>query len=306
MKDSIPEYLLETSTAGQESRSRIKLAFLDRTVLKSAKAVKSIYQLEGSSRSENFFRKINPHVKLISLIFFIVVISIANSLDAQIATTVFIFLLFILAQLRIWDVYRKILLLAFIFGFIVVLPASLNVITPGKIIFNIYKFNAPLHFWIYNIPVDIGITDNGITVVSLIFLRVLNSVSFALLIVFTTSFPSFIKAFKLIGVPDTFLMVISLAHKYIFILSRTIEETYSALKSRLTGNIGNNSIRKLVGGRIFFIYKRSQIIYEGTYNAMVSRGYQGQLKLSVQNHFSYRDILSLAVLAAFGIIILLI
>ena len=87
------------------------------------------------------------------------------------------------------------------------------------IIFNIIRFKKPFHFLIYNIPQNIGVTTNGIHVVSLVFLRVLNSVSFALLVVFTTPFPSFIKSFKMIGVPDTFLMIMSLAYKYIFILS---------------------------------------------------------------------------------------
>jgi len=306
MKSSIPEYLLETSNPGSADKSGVKLTFLDKTVLNTAKAVKSIYLQAESADTENFIRKINPYVKFISLIYFAVAISISNNLKAQIVTSIFILSLFVVARLRLSVVYRKILFLAFIFGFIVILPASLNVITHGEVVFSLIKLKEPLHIWNYNIPQNIGFTDNGIKVVLLVFLRVLNSISFAMLIVFTTQFAAFIKAFKIIGVPDTFLMISSLAYKYIFILARTIEETYFALKSRLFGNINISSIRKLAGGRIFFIYKRSHIIYEGTYNAMVSRGYHGRLKLSVSNHFNYRDIISLAVIVAMGIAIILI
>ncbi|HBC77015.1 MAG TPA: cobalt ECF transporter T component CbiQ [Bacteroidales bacterium] len=306
MKNSIPEYLLQASLPGPIKRKGVKITFLDKTVLNTAKAVKSIYLQAENSDTENFIRKISPNVKLLSLIYFVVVISIANNLLAQTVTSVFILTLFAAARLRISEVFRKILFLAFIFGFIVVIPASLNVITPGRIVFSVIKLNNPLHFWIYNVPQNIGVTDNGIKVVSLIFLRVLNSISCAMLIVFTTPFPSLVKAFKIIGVPDTFLMIISLAYKYIFILCRIIEETYFALKSRLCGNIKNNNIRKLIGGRIFFIYKRSHIIYEGTYLAMVSRGYSGRFNLSVGNHLTRWDIVSLFVIAAIGIAIILI
>ena len=183
-----------------------------------------------------------------------IVISVVSNLVTQILITAFVLLLYIIARLKLFDVYRKIFFLAFVFGFLVVLPAALNVITPGKIIFNIIRFNKPSHFLIYDIPQNIGFTINGFQVVSIVFLRVLNSVSFALLVVFTTPFPSFIKSFKMIGVPDTFLMIISLAYKFIFILSRTIEETYFAFKSRLSGNIKSVSIRKLIGGSdIFYI-----------------------------------------------------
>jgi cobalt/nickel transport system permease protein len=138
----------------------------------------------------------------------------------------------------------------------------------------------------------------------LIFLRILNSVSFAMLIIFTTPFPSFIKSFKILGIPDTFLMIISLAYKYIFILSRTIEETYFALKSRLFGNFKNSNIRELISGRIFFIFKKSMVIYESTYFAMVSRGYTGKVLLHSQKKLTAIDFVSLIIIIAIGILMI--
>jgi cobalt/nickel transport system permease protein len=109
----------------------------------------------------------------------------------------------------------------------------------------------------------------------------------------------------MIRVPDTFLMIITLAYKYIFILSRTIEETYFAFKSRLSGNIKSNSIRKLIGGRIFFIFKRSLIIYQNTYHAMVSRGYSGKVRLHYRNQFTYKDFVVLLIVVLSGVVFIL-
>jgi cobalt/nickel transport system permease protein len=308
MKSRIPSYLLKSGYDQylQKNVKRAKLTFLDKTILNSANAIKTIYaQAENGANENNIIQKINPHVKLISLLYMAVVISIVNEPVSQIMITSFIFLLYIIARLRVFQVYRKIFILAFIFGFLVVFPASLNIITPGKIIFNLFTFEKSAQFWIYNIPENIGFTENGIQVVFLVFLRVLNSVSIALLIVYTTPFPSLIKSFKIIRVPDTFLMIISLAYKYIFILSRTIEETYFALKSRLSGNIKSGSLRKLIGGRIFFIFKKSMIIYENTYYAMVSRGYTGKVKLHSQHHFTLKDFIALGIIVATGIVVIM-
>ncbi|MCX6255330.1 MAG: energy-coupling factor transporter transmembrane component T [Bacteroidia bacterium] len=303
MENKIPPYLLKPGYDQYEpaKAKRAKLTFLDKTIINSASAVKSIYVQAENASKENSIQKINPHVKLISLIYLVIVISVISNLLAQLIATVFILLLYIIARLKVIQVYRKIFFLAFMFGFLIVLPASLNVITPGKIIFNLISFNKPSYFWIYYIPQNIGFTENGFQVVLLVFLRVLNSVSFALLIIFTTSFPSFVKSFKIIGVPDTFLMIISLAYKYIFILSRTIEETYFALKSKLSGNIKSNNIRRLISGRIFFVFKRSVIIYENTYYAMVSRGYRGKVILHSREHFAVKDFVALIIIIAFGI-----
>ena len=308
MENKIPQYLIRIADNqyNPAKLKRAKLSFLDKTIINSSKAVKSIYLQAENAARDNFIQKINPNVKLISLIYMAIVISVVNNPGMQIVITAFIFLIYIIARLKLFEIYRKIFFLAFIFGLLVVLPASLNVITPGKIIFNIITFNKPSHFLVYNIPQSIGVTTNGIQVVFLVFLRVLNSVSFALLVVFTTPFPSLIKSLKMIGVPDTFLMIISLAYKYIFILSRTIEETYFAFKSRLSGNIKNSSIRTLVGGRIFFIFKRSVIIYQETYHAMVSRGYCGKVVLHSQNHFTLKDALVLVIIVISGLAFILI
>jgi cobalt/nickel transport system permease protein len=308
MKSKIPSYLLQMNTDQKEFTYAKggKFTFLDKTIIHSADALKSIYLQAENATRKNLIYKIHPHIKLLSLIYLAVMISVAGNLRAQLLASCFIFLFYLFARLNISRVYRKIFLLAFIFGFVVVWPASLNIITPGKIVLNLVTFKTPAHFWIYNIPQHIGFTKEGFQVVSLIFLRVLNSISLAMLIVYTTSFPSFIKSFKIIGVPDTFLMIVSLAYKFIFILSRTIEETYFALKSRLVGKVKNDNLRKLIGGRILFIFKKSMIIYENTYYAMVSRGYRGKVILFTHEHLEYRDFIALIIIIAIGIGLILI
>ncbi len=306
MENEIPSYLLQSRNDKTEpvKSKGVKLSFPDRTIMNSASAIKSIYLQAENASKDNFIYRLSSHVKFILLIYIIIIISIVSDPGKQLIITMFILSFYIASHLKFFDVYKKIFFLAIVFGLIVVSPASLNLISPGKIIFNIFTFNKPVHFWIYTIPENIGFTENGLKVVSLIFLRILNSVSFAMLIVFTTSFASFIKSFKIIGVPDTFLMIINLAYKYIFILSRTIEETYFALKSRLSGNIKNSRMRELVGGRIFFIFKKSMMIYENTYFAMVSRGYRGKVILSSQKKLTAADFITLISIIAAGILII--
>jgi len=137
--------------------------------MNSASAAKSIYIQAENASKKDFISEVHPYIKLISLIYIVIVISVVSNLFTQIIATVFIFSLFIFARLKVFTVYKKIFFLAFLFGFLIVLPASLNLITPGKIILNLFTLNKPLHFWIYNVPQQIGFTENGIRVVSLSF-----------------------------------------------------------------------------------------------------------------------------------------
>ena len=308
MENKIPVYLCQSRQERPDPLKvkRAQLSFLNRTIMNAARTVKSIYLQAESATNESVIHRIHPYVKLISLIYFEIVISIVHHPAAQLLTTVFIFFLFLIAGLKVFQVYRKIFLLVFFFGFLIVLPASLNVISPGKIIFNLVTLNAPIKFWIYHIPQHIGLTTEGLHVIMLVFFRVLNAVSFAMLIVFTTSFPEFIKSFKIVHVPDTFLMVITLAYKYIFILSRAIEETFFALRSRLISHVQNSAIRRLVSRLIFNIFKKSVKTYEDTWYAMVSRGYRGKVILHSPKHIVSKDFVALLIIVVLGIGIMLI
>jgi cobalt/nickel transport system permease protein len=303
MENNIPSYLLQNGNEQHSGpkRSRPRLSFLNKTILASATAIRSVYLQAENATKESPLHKINPHIKFLSLVFFEVVISIVHNPGVQILITAMILFLCLISGLQVSRVYGKIFFLAFIFGFLILIPASLNVISPGRIIFRLFEFNAPWHFWIYKIPKRIGFTSEGIRIVLLVFLRVFNSISFAMFIVFTTSFPALIKSFRTFGIPDTFLMIISLAYKYIFILSRTLEESFFALKSRLISNVNNNTLRKLVSGLVFSIFKRSVRIYENTYYAMLSRGYRGEVILDSQEDLAFKDFLFLFILVALGI-----
>ena len=305
MKNKIPQYLSvrdNDSSAGFPPH-RTGMAFIDKTLLNVAGAVKEAYLQAESAEGKSFIYKINPYIKVISLIYLAIILSLTSTLHGQLAAAFFVFFIFFIAGFKKPDIFLKIFTIALFFGLFISLPASLNIITPGKIIIPLISFSEPVHLWIYNIPDVIGITDSGIQVVIIFFLRILNTVAFTMLSVFTTPLNSFIKSFRIIGIPDTFLLIITLAYKYIFILTAIIEETYFALKSRLTGHIKSKGIRELIGSRIFFIFRRSASVYENTYMAMLSRGYGGNVKLHSEIKLRMKDLAAMSAVIIAGIIV---
>lgn len=266
------------------------MPFLHRTLKAVATTVKTIYIHSESGAKDTVLYRINPLVKFFSFIFFIVSISLAHTIESQLLASVFILSFYFFARISYQLVYKKILVLSLVFGLLIFLPAMLNVITPGKIIFPIATFDSNSKFWIYHIPQTIGITSEGVDVVALLFLRVLNSIALALLYVYSSSFSQITKGMKVFFIPDTFVMIMTLAYKYIFILSKTIEETYLALKSRLVGSVKSESIRKIISGRVFFIFRKSKSQYEHTYSAMVSRGYTGKIRVQKVKTIRFSDV----------------
>ena len=305
MENKLPAFLIDSS--GEEMLSeevkKGKLPFLDKTIHKIAVTVKLMYFQSEVTSGKKIFH-IHPQIKVFSFIYLIVIISLAHTLKSQLVATLFIILFYLISKTSYKYVYKKITFLSLVFGLLIFLPASLNVITPGKIVFKIVTLNSSSHFWIYDIPPVIAITDTGIHVVELLFLRVLNSVSLALFFLYSSSFPQLIKGFKIFFVPDIFLMIVSLAYKFIFILSKSIEETYFAIKSRLAGNIRNKNVQDIISGRVFYVFKKARNNYENTYTAMISKGYNGKVNFQNEKKIKAVDLYFLFVMLAVGIVIL--
>jgi hypothetical protein len=109
MENKIPSYLLQPANDHPElSKAKgARLSFLDKTIMNSASAVKSIYVQAENASKENVIQRINPYVKLILMIYFVLIISIVSHLEAQLIITIFIFSLFILARLKILGCTKK-------------------------------------------------------------------------------------------------------------------------------------------------------------------------------------------------------
>jgi energy-coupling factor transporter transmembrane protein EcfT len=308
MGNKIPLFLLAGEPPGlfRAGSGKTSVPTLDKTIGNTAKSLKTLYLQADSAVGNSFICLLNPVVKVVSFIYLIVIISLAGSIPSQVLMGCFIFMLFLFARINVFRVYKKVMLLAVLFGFLASAPAALNVITPGDMLVRLFSLSKPVDFWIYHIPAEIGITVPGGKLVIRLFLRVFNSVSLSLLLVYSTPFPYILKAFRRVYVPDTLLMVVWLGYKFIFILCRTIEESFLALKSRFIRNVESEALRKIVSGRLFFIYKKAQITYEHTYSAMISRGYEGKIILVGEHTLSGKDFLILFCVAFAGAVFLFI
>jgi energy-coupling factor transporter transmembrane protein EcfT len=180
--------------------------------------------------------------------------------------------------LNILRVYKRVLFLGLIFGFLIALPSAFNVITKGETILPVVKLPRPYTFWIYHLPADIGITREGIHTVALLTVRVINSLSLSFLVLYTTPFHEIVRAFKVLRVPDSFLIIITLCYKYIFIFSKTVEEMHLAKKNRIVRELSHAEAREWIAGRMAFTFRKARLRCEEVFKAMMGRGFSDSIK----------------------------
>jgi len=291
MKNDIPLFLLTppSSLPPKRGGGRINTSYIDKGIEGFAGILKEGYTQWESASKTGFFYELDTRIKVVFWLFLIIVVSLKKEILPELGIFFTVFTLVVLSGITLINFYKRIFLLGFIFGFLISFPSSLNVITHGKVLFPIITLSKAYDFWVYHIPEVIGFTIEGVSVVAILTLRVLNSLSVSFLILYTTPFPEIIKALKVLKVPDAFLIIISLTYKYIFIFARIVADMHLAKKSRLAGAVKMAEAGNWIAGRIAFIFKKTQLECDDVFKAMMGRGFSGEIKLYQYQKITRRD-----------------
>ncbi len=144
---------------------------------------------------------------------------------------------------------------------------------------------------------DLTITDAGLLRFISIVIRSWLSVQMAILLVAVTEFPKIIHALTHLRVPAILTTIIAFLYRYLFVLTDEVMRMLRARQARSAAVAGVRSggsvawraqIAGNMAGQLFLrSYERSDRIY----NAMLSRGYQGQLMTIHPHQFQRSDLL---------------
>jgi cobalt/nickel transport system permease protein len=306
MNRTIPSFLIENpGPSGNQniSAGKLKVAFIDQTLKRSAEFIRNAITQYEKRKDSAGFSSISAQSLLVFFLTYIVCINLTSSISGQLIFTGLLFFLALLAPVKMKSIYRSVFLLSFFFGFLVMLPAAMNVFTPGRIVLTIFRFQSSKTVLIYHIPSQIGITDAGITIVMRMFVKVMNSLTLTFVILQSTSFYRLIKALRIVRVPPLFILIITLSYKFIFVLSQTVEEMYLALRARWIGSKDQKETRRIIAGRIGFLFRKSWVRYENIYKAMTARGFTGEISISGRENMTWKEASILLILASLGIVI---
>lgn len=307
MKNKIPSFLLEKSSPVIKVRGKSTLgrSFVDEGLNYIARVIKAGYDQWELASQKGFLQKFDPRVKIFLLLFFIVIISFKQSISAETAIGGGIFVLAALSRVGLPDFCKRVFFFGLVFGFLVALPSSLNIISGGDIVMRIFELPKAYSLWGYHVPQHVGITRQGMNGVMMLTLRVMNSAALSLLVISTTPFHEAVKALKVLRVPEVFLLILTLTYKYIFIFAKTVESLYLSKKSRLVGRTSGSDGRAWVAGRMAFVFRKIQLRCEEVFRAMQARGFSDEIRFYGRRVFGTEDLLFAFFTGLAGIAIIL-
>jgi cobalt/nickel transport system permease protein len=150
---------------------------------------------------------------------------------------------------------------------LVMLPATSSLVRPGVIV-------VPLGTWVGR---PWGLTAAGLTSWWLIVARVVASLAVVVVLTRTTSWLRLTAALRSIGAPGGFVLIATMAHRYLWVLGRSVVDALQARRARSIGGATGREDRAFIGGSVGALFLRSNELADQVHQAMVSRGFTGRL-----------------------------
>jgi cobalt ECF transporter T component CbiQ len=224
---------------------------------------------EDVSARSGLLQRIDPRAKIGGLLALLVVCAFLHNIATLVVVYVGTVMLAVASRLPVAFFVKRVWLFIPIFTAIVVLPATLSIVTPGNIVLELWTWHGRPE----------GITEQGLVSAGLVVSRVAVSISLVLLLTLTTQWARLLAALRAVGVPRMFILVIGMAYRFIFLLLGTVTEMYESRKSRTVGaQPHDRSARAFVSASAGALLGKAHHVSEEVHHAMVARGYRGDAK----------------------------
>ena len=279
--------------------------FLDKTLLAVANVVEQSLFSETFAHRRGFLQSLDVRIKLATFLFIIVIISFLHTPQTLWVLYGVSLVLAIFSRLSLMFFFKRVWLFVPLFSAAIVLPALLNIVTPGDSIWVLIRLNQIYTWGPYTIPAEIAITRQGLWGAITFVSRVAASVSFAVLFTLTTRWGEVFSGLRALFVPRIFVMTLSMTERYLFIFLRLIQDMYRARKSRTIRPLPAATERNWTASRIGVTFKKSLDMSEDIYNAMLSRGFHGDFRTVGRFRANLIDYMWLVTVICFGGILIL-
>ena len=213
--------------------------------------------LDRLSYQDTFIHRIDPRIKLLSSLVFIAVVV---SFPKHAITGLLPFFLFPVLFLTLGDIPAPLIL------------KKVLIVSPFALFVGIFNplFDGHPVFQVFGFTVVRG----WISFASII-LKFALTISTALLLIATTSFPGICFAMQRLGVPRVFVAQLLFLYRYIFVLMEEVMKIVRARDMRSFGKRGREL--KYIIPLIGVLFMRTVDRAERVYQAMLARGFNGNI-----------------------------
>ena len=245
---------------------RRKGSFLARTLQGGAHLLQQVVFADDIAKARGLLQRIDPRVKIASLLVLLVVAGLAHSMITLVVMYGLTLGLAVASAMPLAFFVKRVWLFVPIFTGIVVLPATLSLVTPGDVVVVLWHWDGTPQ----------GLTAPGLLAAARVVSRVAVSISLVVLLTLTTPWVRLLAALRGLGVPRIFILIVGMAYRYLFLLLGSVTDMYQARLARTPGTPRHDrGAREFLGAGVGALLAKSAHLSEEVHQAMVARGFRG-------------------------------
>jgi energy-coupling factor transporter transmembrane protein EcfT len=254
--------------------------FLDRTLRRLAAVFAEAHLRETIARRPGLVQRVHPRARLAAALLFLVSVNLASSLSELSIHALLALTPVPLARIRIRELLGAGLAIALAFSTLMALPATLNLVSGGRVLLPILQVHATWRAGPYDIPAVIGVSVEGLWTAATFLLRTLASATVVLCLTLSTRWTDLLASLRTFRLPALFLQTAGMAVRYLHLLLRHSEAAHLGKKARTVCRGSLASDQMWVGSRIAAAWERSLHLVTEVTDAMTARGFTGDIRFA--------------------------
>ena len=239
--------------------------FIERSIMSTLAFLKESVFSDEYASIHGFLQSLDPRIKSLSFAAFLITALFTKSIVTLLCLYILCLSLACISKIHLGFFLKRTWIFIPLFSLFIAIPALFSIFTPGD---TLASFTI--------MGLHLVVTRQGLSGASLFVMRVVTSVSFAVLLSITTKHFELLRVLRTFRISQVFVMILGMCYRYIYLFMEVIENTYLAIKSRVGPRVDHAKGRRIVAWNIASLWYRSYQLNENIYRAMLSRGYAGE------------------------------
>ena len=276
---NLPEWYSNTADCDIPAADRQK----GRNPLSARKALASIGEvlageLSGANRTESWLCGIEPRAKILGILALVFGATLLKDL-LPLAILLCLTLVLAVSSKLTFRRMARLWLGVPLFSAAIILPAALNIVTPGSAVLTLWQFGENARLGAWHLPSSLTVTHPGLVIAVRFILRSVGCITLTAVLVSSTDSSVLVNALRRLGMPRVFGMTLAMMQRYMSLILLTAEEIHLAKLSRTISSKSLRNEQRWVAAGIGVLFGRTYRLAEEVRQAMVSRGYDGDLQV---------------------------
>jgi cobalt ECF transporter T component CbiQ len=234
----------------------------DRTLEEMSALLGTGVEAERAADADGWLQRRDPRAKLVAALILLLAAALVNSLAGLAALYLVTLAGAAASRLPMGRMLRREWLITALFTGVMAAPALFTAVTPGAAL--------------VRLPAGLAISEPGLVTASRLLLRAVLSIHIALTLTQSTPWHRVLRGLRGLGVPATAVMVLSMCHRYIYLLISGAREMLLGREARRVGRLSGAAARRQMAASVGALLLRSQETGAAVHAAMTARGYRGE------------------------------